>query len=149
MRSPTDITHNGQKLGDILAKHALWSNGRAGGERANLRGANLQDADLHCANLQDADLHRANLQGANLHRANLQGANLQGAALRGANLDFSCWPLWCGSLGVRADTQLVGQLLYHAHDLAKTSGIDVGVCDAIRTLANTSKPVTKHGKERV
>jgi hypothetical protein len=33
----------------------------------------------------------------------LKGANLQNADLRGADLDYSCWPLWCGSLGVIAD----------------------------------------------
>ena len=46
-------------------------------------------------------------------RANLQGVNLQGADLRGADLDYSCWPLWCGSLGVHIDDRLAKQLLYH------------------------------------
>ena len=36
---------------EILRKHALWSKGEEGGERANLRGA-----DLSGANLREADL---------------------------------------------------------------------------------------------
>ena len=53
---------------------------------ANLRGANLGDANLVCANLRGANLGDANLRGANLGDANLFCANLRGANLRGANL---------------------------------------------------------------
>ena len=36
------------------------------------------------------------------------------ANLRGANLDYSCWPLWCGSLcNVRIDKRIFAQLAYH------------------------------------
>ena len=56
-----------------------------------------------------ADLSRADLRGANL-----RGANLSRAELRGADLDFSCWPLWCGSLNVKIDRRIFCQLLYHA-----------------------------------
>ena len=45
--------------------------------------------------------------------ANLRGANLRGADLRGADLDYSCWPLWCGSLYVKVDRQITAQLAYH------------------------------------
>jgi uncharacterized protein YjbI with pentapeptide repeats len=48
------------------------------------------------------------LSGADLRVANLSGANLSGA-----NLDFSCWPLWCGSLSVRVDARIARQLTYH------------------------------------
>ena len=98
-------------------------------EYANLKGANLEDANLEDANLKDANLERANLEyanlrganlkganlrGANLRGANLRGANLRGANLRGANLDYSCWPLWCGSLrNVRIDKRIFAQLAYH------------------------------------
>ena len=34
------------QLDDILRKHALWINNESGGERANLRGADLSRADL-------------------------------------------------------------------------------------------------------
>lgn len=48
-----------------------------------------------------------------LRGANLRGADLKGADLKGANLDFSCWPLWCGSLKVKTDKRLAVQLAYH------------------------------------
>lgn len=36
------------------------------------------------------------------------------ASLEGANLDYSCWPLWCGSLrNVRIDKRIFAQLAYH------------------------------------
>lgn len=38
---------------------------------------------------------------------------LCGAHLHGADLDYSCWPLWCGSLSPKIDKRLACQLLYH------------------------------------
>ena len=75
----------------VLDKHAKWLRGEDGGECANLRGADLRDADLlgadlRSANLPDADLRGANLRGADLRDADLRGANLYNANLRGANL---------------------------------------------------------------
>lgn len=86
---------------------------------ANLRKANLSGANLRKANLRWADLRGANLRGADLFGADLFGANLRGADLRWADLreadvDFSCWPLWCGSLDVKIDKRIFCQLLYHA-----------------------------------
>ena len=49
----------------------------------------------------------------NLSMADLSGANLSDANLSRANLDFSCWPLWCGSLNVKIDKHIFCQLLYH------------------------------------
>lgn len=41
-------------------------------------------------------------------------ANLECANLEGADLDYSCWPLWCGSLrNVRIDKRIFAQLAYH------------------------------------
>ena len=125
-------------LNEILTKHKRWLSYEEGGEPANLQVANLQDADLQGADLQGADLRYANLrsadlrsadlqvanlQGANLRYAdlqradlqvaNLQGANLQGANLLDANLDYSCFPLWCGSKGIKLDRRLFLQLLAH------------------------------------
>ena len=73
----------------------------------------LSDADLRDADLRGANLSGANLRGANLRGADLRDADLRGANLRGANLDFSCWPLWCGSLGVNVDVKIARQLAYH------------------------------------
>jgi len=87
-------------------------------QEADLQGANLQGADLRRANLHRADLWEANLQGANLQEANLLRANLMKANLQGANLDFSCWPLWCGSQGVKIDEKQAKQLLAHAFNVA-------------------------------
>ena len=87
-----------KKLDEILRLHKMWLNGEEEGERAVLRGA-----DLRYANLRDA-----NLRGADLRYANLRDANLQGA-----NLDYSCWPLWCGSLDVKVDRRIAAQLVYH------------------------------------
>ena len=86
---------------------------------ADLRGAGLREAYLREADLSWADLSRADLRGANLIRADLReadlsGAGLIGADLRGADFDFSCWPLWCGSLNVKIDKRIFCQLIYHA-----------------------------------
>lgn len=81
-----------KELKDILDQHRLWiESDRKQGKRANLQGANLEDAFLGDANLRDANLQGANLKdaylvGANLQGANLQGANLKDAYLQGANL---------------------------------------------------------------
>ena len=83
-----------EELNIVLEKHKKWLYEKEGGERANLEGANLE--------------------GAYLVSANLKGANLKGANLEGANLDYSCWPLWCGSLrNVRIDKRIFAQLAYH------------------------------------
>ena len=133
-----------EQLKEILEAHEKWLNDEEGGKKAdlhgaNLHGANLCDADLHSADLRsadlrDADLCGANLCGADLHSANLCGAdlrdadlcganlrdadlhsaNLRSADLRSANLDFSCLPLWCGSLAADFDDRQIIQLIYHA-----------------------------------
>ena len=131
-----------RELTTIIEKHGKWLNGN-GGERAKLRGENLQGAKLQGANLeraklqganleraklqgaklqganlQWANLERAKLQGSNLERAklqwaNLKGANLKGAKLEGANLDFSCLPLWCGSKDMKVDKKIAMQIAAH------------------------------------
>ena len=63
--------------------------------------------------LRGADLRGADLRGADLRGADLRGADLRGADLRRADLDYSCYPLWCGSLHLKADKRLACQLAYH------------------------------------
>ena len=75
-----------EELKKILDDHKLWLECGSTGKRADLQGADLQNA------------------------------NLRNADLRNANLDFSCWPLWCGSLGVKIDDRLKIQLMYHMID---------------------------------
>lgn len=41
-------------------------------------------------------------------------ADLSDADLRRANLDFSCLPLWCGSLSAHFDDKQIIQIIYHA-----------------------------------
>ena len=94
---------NNEKLKEILEKHAKYLNGEPDGERADLGGATLCDVTLGYVNLY----------GANLYGTNLHGANLHGADLGGANIDFSCLPLWCGSLHVHFDNKQMIQILYH------------------------------------
>ena len=77
-----------EELEAILAKHVLWLQSKAGGEKANLWRANLVKADL-----READLREAKLEGA--------------------DLDFSAWPLWCGTRGVIVDKRLACQLAAH------------------------------------
>ena len=76
-----------EKLQEIIKSHGRWLRNEEGGERANLRGANLRGAYLSGANLRDANLSGANLSDANLSGADLSGANLRGADLSGADLD--------------------------------------------------------------
>jgi uncharacterized protein YjbI with pentapeptide repeats len=147
------------ELNKVLALHKKYLNGEEGGVKADLSGADLSEAnligaDLRCADLSGADLRGANLRcadlsGADLSEADLRCADLRCADLRGANLDHSCWPLSCKSLGVKGDTNLVGQLLYHALDFAKSSGIDLTSLDQVKDLANKSCVVKNHNKDEV
>ena len=86
-------TMDQNKLKEILKEHELWLCGDGNSQRANLQGA-----DLRSANLRSADL---------------RGAHLQGADLQGADLDFSCLPLWCGSLMAHFDSKQLKQIAYH------------------------------------
>lgn len=95
-----------------------WENMRASLQDANLQGADLQgatlcSANLQGANLQYADLRDANLRDANLFDANLYDADLQGADMLGVDIDYSCLPLWCGSLSANFDSRQLKQIAYH------------------------------------
>ena len=68
-----------EELNGILKRHKAWLEGKFGGERAELGGA-----DLHHARLQDADL-----QGAILRSSILEDSDLQGAILRKSDLRYS------------------------------------------------------------
>ena len=46
-------------------------------------------------------------------KADLQQADMRWANMREADMDFSCWPLWCGSLDVIVDKRIAAQLAYH------------------------------------
>lgn len=74
-------TLEGDNIEAILKKHGFDCL-----HGANLRFADLSDADLHGAELSYADLRGAALHGADLSDADLQGADLHGADLSDANL---------------------------------------------------------------
>ena len=115
---------------------------------ANLRGANLSDADLRGANLRGANLSDADLSGADLSGANLRGANLSDADLSGANLDYSCYPLWCGSLHLKADKRLACQLAYHLCSMQCDDADYIKMRNSILGFANQSHRVDECGELR-
>ena len=97
-------------------------------ESANLEGANFSRTNLRCTNLNHADLTNANLRYADLRGADLSyailkntvfvDADLRGAVLKNTNfkntnIDFSCLPLWCGSLSTHFDDKQLIQIAYH------------------------------------
>ena len=57
---------------EILEKHNKWLNREDGGERADLYGANLSEANLCRADLFEANLSEADIRGANLDGADLK-----------------------------------------------------------------------------
>ncbi len=113
---------------------------------ANLRGANLMGANLRGADLRGANLRGADLRGANLRGANLRGADLRGANLRGANIDFSCYPLWCGSLGLKADKRLACQLAYHLCSMQCDDAEYIKMRNSILGFANKFHRVDECGE---
>ena len=127
----------------------------------DLRGADLSKAELFCADFSNADLFRAdlsgaNLSGANLSNADLSGANLSGANLigadlshanlNGANLDYSCYPLSCGSLHIKADKRLACQLAYHLCSLQCDDADYIKMRNSILDFANQFHRVNECGK---
>jgi len=124
------------KLRKILDEHKRWiETNQREGSRADLREADLWGADLRGANLWEA-----NLQGADLRRADLQGADL-----RGANLDYSCWPLWCGSLDVKVDKKIAVQLAYHFCRLDCDDPEYIKTRNAVLSFANQFHRVNECG----
>ena len=107
----------------------------------NLRGADLRGADLSNANLRGADLSNANLWGADL-----RGANLRDADLSGADLDYSCCPLWCGSLHFKADKRLACQLAYHLCSMQCDDADYIKMRNSILGFANQFHRVDECGE---
>ena len=122
----------------------------AGLRGANLRGADLRSAGLSNANLRGADLRSAGLSNANLSDANLKGANLNDADLSDADLDYSCYPLWYGSLHLKANKRLACQLAYHLCSMQCDDADYVKMRNSILGFANQFHRVDKCGelKER-
>jgi len=146
------------KLDEIVRLHGLWLNNAEEGVRADLRdaslrgaylsganlsgaylnGADLRGADLSYASLRTASLNGAYLNGADLNGADLRGAYLNGVDLRGADLDYSGWPLWCGSRGVKLDARIAAQLAAHFCVLDCDDPGYIAARDAVMAFAKTS-----------
>ena len=125
-----------EELNIILDRHKKWLNDEEGGERAKLCGADLREADLI----------GATLSGADLREADLIGADLIGADLIGADLDYSCWPLWCGSLDVAVDARIARQLAYHFCRLDCDHPEYIAARKAIMEFANRYRQVREYGR---
>ena len=109
---------NRKELNNILENHKKWVEGKEGGVCADLSGVDLRDVDLSGVDLSGADLIGVGLSGVilrdvDLRYANLRYADMTGADLTGANLDYSCLPLWCGSLDANFDDRQLIQIAYH------------------------------------
>ena len=112
----------------------------------DLSNADLSDADLSDADLRGANLRSADLRGADLGGANLRGADLGGANLRGADLDYSCYPLWCGSLHLKADKRLACQLAYHLCSMQCDDADYIKMRNSILGFANQFHRVDECGE---
>ena len=112
---------------------------------ANLKGADLSGANLMEANLRDTNLINTDLSGADLRGADLRGANLRGANLNGADLDYSCYPLWCGSLYIKADKRLACQLAYHLCSIQCDDADYIKMRNSILDFANQFHRVREGG----
>jgi len=84
-KSIDELSHENRPLAEILEGHRKWLRGE-GGERANLRKANLIGADLRGFYLIGADLSGAILVNANLKETSLIGTTFKKANLKGAIL---------------------------------------------------------------
>ena len=113
---------------------------------ANLCGANLNGADFSNTNLSNANLRDADLRGANLSNADLRCADLRCADLRGANLDYSCYPLSCGSLHLKADKRLACQLAYHLCSIQCDDADYIKMRNSILDFANQFHRVRECGE---
>lgn len=85
-----------------------------------------------------------------LSNADLRGANLRGADLSDADLDYSCYPLWCGSLHLKANKRLACQLAYHLCSMQCDDADYVKMRNSILGFANQFHRVDECGelKER-
>jgi hypothetical protein len=75
-----------EELARTLRLHRAWLDGDDEGARADLRWADLSNADLSNADLRWADLSNADLSNADLRWADLSNADLSNADLRWADL---------------------------------------------------------------
>ena len=129
------------ELNETLVVHKAWLEGKPEGHKADLR-----EADLREVVLRKADLREAVLRKADLRETDLREVDLRGADLREADLDYSCWPLWCGSLDVKVDARIAAQLAYHFCRLDCVDPDYIAARNAILDFANTFHRAKECGK---
>lgn len=76
--------------------------------------------------------------------------DLSDADLSDADLDYSCYPLWCGSLHLKADKRLACQLAYHLCSMQCDDADYIKMRNSILGFANQFHRVDECGelKER-
>lgn len=109
------------ELNKAIELHKEWLKDNSKGKRLVLVGYNLSNYDLSYSDLRHSDLRHSALSKSDLSKSDLRHSDLRQtylseSDLTGANIDFSCWPLWCGSLEVKLDKKQKKQLGYHFAD---------------------------------
>ena len=79
----------------------------------------------------------------------MEGANLEGANLVRANLDFSCFPLWCGSFGMKVDREIFFQLCYHLCRLYCEDNETKLIQEYLKPFANKSSVIDRHSLTKI
>lgn len=79
---------------------------------------------------------------------NLRHADLSDADLSGADLDYSCYPLWCGSLHLKVDKRLACQLAYHLCSMQCDDADYIKMRNSILDFANQFHRVDECGELR-
>lgn len=72
--------------------------------------------------------------------------DLSDADLSDANLDYSCYPLWCGSLHIKADKRLACQLAYHLCSMQCDDADYIKMRNSILGFANQFHRVDECGE---
>lgn len=131
-----------RELDRVIADHRLWleSVGEQG-KRAdltgvNLTGLNMSGADMTWAIMSGANLTGLDMTGIDMTGAIMAGAIITGAKFAGTNIDYSCWPLWCGSLDVIVDKRIFAQLAYHLCRLLVDDPECIAAQNALADIAN-------------
>ena len=155
--SYTDLSHtdlNGAILKGAILKGAILKGAILKGailkgavlNGADLSHTDLSHTDLSYTDLSYTDLSHTDLNGAVLNGAVLKGAVLKGADLRGADLDYSCYPLSCGSLHLKADKRLACQLAYYLCSLQCDDADYIKMRNSILDFANQFHRVNECGE---
>lgn len=123
-----------KQLKEILSVHKKWLNGKV------VTGADFGGKDLMGADLTNTDLRMIDFR----------GADLRDADLRGANIDFSCLPLWCGSLNFLSDEKQTIQIMFHLLSLLKYRYEKIGISEEELKIYNSClKYANKFHREEV